>query len=199
MADIPDAAVSDDGNTELTRELRHSVDGSRLRATDSHDLLGDTDRARTHANPKTVRASSDEACRLLACNDIAGDDLELREGLLDPLDHLNLVDRVALGGVENDDVQTGLNKKREAVAVCGARPDSSSGIELLALGKLRREGIRLVLEEVRASEERREAPILVHDGKLALLGVAKDIVRFLESDALRSGNEVGGHDFVQRR
>ena len=92
VPDVGDAAISDDRHAELVRKLRHGVHRSRLGAADGHDLLRDTDGARTHPDPKTVRTGGDEARSLLAGDDIAGDDLELGERLLDPLDHLDLED-----------------------------------------------------------------------------------------------------------
>ena len=55
--------------------------------------------------------------------------------------------------VEDDDVEACFNELSQTVAVGGARADSSSSIELLALRVLRRQGVRLVLEQVRTREK----------------------------------------------
>ena len=75
VADVADTAVSDDRHAKLASELGHSINSSCLRTSHSHDLLSDTDRARTHADSETVCTRSDEAGSLLASNHIAGDDL----------------------------------------------------------------------------------------------------------------------------
>ena len=92
VPDIADPAVRDDRHTEPVRKLCDGIHRGRLRTTDGHDLLRNADRARAHSDTETIRASSDEARSLLAGDDIASDDLELGERLLDPLDHLDLED-----------------------------------------------------------------------------------------------------------
>ena len=136
VSDIRDTAVSDHRDTKLVREFRDGVHGGSLRATDRHNLLGDTNRAGAHAHAKTIRTSSNEARGLLAGDDIAGDDLELGVRLLDPPDHLDLEDRVALRGVEDDDVEAGFYEERETLAVRRTSTNCGSSVELLALRKL---------------------------------------------------------------
>lgn len=134
---------------------------------------------------------------MLAGDDVACNDLEVGKGLLDPVDHVDLEDRVSLRRVEDDDVEASVDEEAKTILVVGACADGGCGIELLALGVLASEGVILVLEEIGASEEGCEAALVVDDGEFALLGGAEDDVGFVEGDALWSGDEVGGHDFME--
>jgi hypothetical protein len=87
-----------------------------------------------------------------------------RVGALDPFDHVYLEDRVALGRVEDHDVQTGVDEQREAFLVGGARADRRGRVELLAFGKLGGKRVCLVFEEIRARKEGDETALRVHDG-----------------------------------
>lgn len=194
MTNIANTTIGNDWDTELVRKLGHRVDSSRLRTTYGHDLLSDTNGTRAHANTETIGTCSDKACRLLARDDIAGDDLQLGVRLLDPLDHLNLEDGVPLGRIYHDDIETSFDEQRKTFPIRRTRAYSSSRIQLLALRALRCERVGFVLEQVGTSEEGDKATVLVDNRQLALFGVAEDVVRLLESDTLRCGDEVGGHD-----
>ena len=195
VSNVADTTVRNDGHTELVRKFRDVVHRGRLGTADSHNLLGNADRAGTHTDTEAVCARGNEACRLLARDDVASDDLKLRERLLDPLDHLNLVDRVALRRVEHDDVESSLDEEAQPLAVGGTSADCRGRIQLLRLGALRRERVVLVLEQVGAREEGRQAALRVDDRELALLRVTENGVRLSEGDALGCGNDVRGHDF----
>ena len=194
MTNVTNTTIGNDWDAELVRKLGDRVNSGRLRTTYSHDLLSDANGTRTHAHAEAVGTRSDEACCLLTRHDVTRDDLQLRVRLLDPLDHLNLEDRVALGRVDHDNIETGLDEQREAFPVRRTRADSSGRIQLLALRALRCKRVGLVLEQVGTCEEGDKATILVDDGQLALFRVAEDVVRLLKSDTLGRGDEVGGHD-----
>jgi hypothetical protein len=199
VTDVSDSTVSDDGDAELASELSDGEDGGTLGTTDSSDLLGDADRAGTHADTETVSASGDEGGGLLTADDVAGDDLEVRELLLDPLDHLDLEDGVSLRRVEDDNVETGVDEEAETLTVGGTGTDGGSAEELLRVGLLRGEGVVLVLEEVGTGEESNELTVLADKRKLALLRVTEDGVGLLEGNTGGSSDEVGalGHDRVE--
>ncbi|KAI3492777.1 hypothetical protein L1887_42574 [Cichorium endivia] len=189
VAHVRDAAVGNDGHAELGGELGDGVHGGTLGTADGHDLLGDADGAGAHADTQSVGTRSDEAGRLLTRHNVAGDDVNVREGGLDPLDHLDLVHRVALRRVEDDHIQAGLDEQRETLAVRGTRADGGGAVELLAVRALACEREVLVLEQVGAGEQRDEAALGIDNGQLALLAVAQDGVGLLERDALRGGDE----------
>jgi len=85
------------------------------------------------------------------------------------LNHVDLEDGVSLGGVEDDDVQPGFCEEGEALAIGGTRADCGGSVELLAVTPLRRQRVRLVFEEIGASEEGDEVTLGVDDGEFAFL------------------------------
>jgi hypothetical protein len=192
VADVADAAVCDHGHAELRRELRDRVDRRRLRAADRHHLLRDADAARAHAHAQAIRAGRNELRGLLARDDVAGDDLERGERALDPADHVELEDRVALRAVE-----PGGDEQREPLAVRRARADGRRRVQLLRVRALARERVRLVLEQVRSRDERRERAGRIDDRQLALLRRAQDRVRLGERHARRRGDERGRHHVLE--
>ena len=90
-----------------------------------------------------------------------------------------LVHRVALAGVQDNDVDAGLDEGRCAVAVAWPRADCGTDKQLL-VRVLGRGGEVAVLLQIRARCEGDELVLVVDDGELALLGLAHDAVRLQE-------------------
>jgi hypothetical protein len=194
VANVLDTTVGDTRNAKTSSESADAVDGSSLRTADSHDFLGDTSGTTAHTNSETINTSSDQRSSLLSGHDVSANDVDAREFLLNPLDHLNLVHAVTLGAVQDNDIETSLNELLEAKLVLRASTNSSSTEELLAVGKLGSIGEMLVLGQVGTRDHRDEVGVLVDDRELALLGLGKDLVGFEESDGLWSSDKVLNHD-----
>ena len=194
VTNVLDTTVGDTGNTEAGSERGDRVDGSGLRTADSHDLLGDASRARAHTDSETINAGGDEASSLLTGDNVAANDIEVGVGLLDELDHLNLVHRVALGRVEDDNIETGVNELLQTLLVVGTGTDGGGSDQLLGLGQLGGEGVVQVLHQIRARNERDQVALLVDNGELALLGLLEDGVGLGELDAALGSDEVSRHD-----
>ncbi|KAH3670176.1 hypothetical protein OGATHE_002989 [Ogataea polymorpha] len=96
VADIGNTSVSNTWHAELVSKLGHLVDGSTLWSTTSHNLLGDTNRSRTHTYSETVCTSLYQLRSLFSGDNITGNDLQVWESLLDPLDHVQLENRITL-------------------------------------------------------------------------------------------------------
>ena len=62
----------------------------------------DTDGSCSYADPQSVNSRINEVLGLLYSHYVAPYDLQVRVVLLDVLDHANLKDRVALGGVQQE-------------------------------------------------------------------------------------------------
>lgn len=197
VTDVTDTAIGNGRNAKLARKFGNLVDSSSLTATTGHDFLSDTDGAGAHTDTETVSASSDQVGSLLAGNDVSGNDIKLGEILLDPADHLQLIDGVALRRVQDNNVEASLNEQSQTILVIGAGANGSADQELLAVSRLGSQGVILVLEQVRAGQKRDEAAFLIDDGKLALLGGLEDFVGFSESDTLLGNDQIGGHDVLQ--
>lgn len=198
VANVLDTTVGNAGNTEAGSERGNAVDGSSLRTTDGHDLLGDTGRARAHTDSETVNTSSDETGGLLTGDNVATNNIETGVGLLDVLDHFNLVHGVTLRRVKDNNVETSIDELLETSLVVGAGTDGSGGDQLLGLGELGSKGVVQVLHQIGARDKRNEVAVVVDDGELALLGLLKDGVGLGELNAALGGNEVGGHDLADR-
>jgi len=99
-----------------------------------------------------------------------------------------------LGGIENDDVETGFDEEGESLPIGRSSSDGGSAEELLGGRLLGGERVVLVLEEIGSSEERSKVSLRVDDGKLSLSGVSKESVGFVELDSDLSDDEVLGHD-----
>ena len=198
VTDVLDTTICDGGNAESGGEFGNGVDGGTLRSTDSHDFLGDTDGSGTHTDSKTVRTGDNEFSGLFSSDDVACYDFELGEGLLDPLDEFDLVDRVTLRRVENDDVKTSLNEQFQSVLVGLSSTDGGTTVELLGLWELGSEREVLVLEQIRTGQEGDEVSIVIDDRELSLLAVPQDGVGLLQRNSGLTDDEVGGHDVLER-
>ncbi len=196
VADVLNTTIGNGRNTEASSKGADGVNGGSLGTADSHNLLGDAGRTTAHTNTDTVDTSLNKSSSLLTGNDIASNDIEAGELVLAPLDHLNLVHAVALGAVQNNDIEASINKLLEAGLVLGTSANGSSAEELLAVGKLGGKGKMLILGQVGARNHGDEVLVLVNDGKLALLGLGENFVRFGEGDAIWSGDKVRNHDIV---
>jgi hypothetical protein len=195
VTNVLDSSVGDTRNTEATGKLANGVNSGSLGTSNSHNLLGDTSRSRSHSDTETVGTGGDEVGGLLAGNDVSGDDLEVGEGGLDPLQHADLVEGVTLGRVHDDNVESGLDELVQTGLVVLAGSDGGSAKKLLGVGELRGEREVEVLHEVGAGEESGKVAGGVDDGELALLGGTKEVVGRGEGDSLGGGDKVGGHDF----
>jgi hypothetical protein len=194
VTDVSNTSVGPDGNSELPGKLGDTVDGGTLGSTDGHDLLGDTDGSGSHTDSETVSSSLDELGSLLSSDDVSGNDVNVGEGLLDPLDHLDLEGRVSLRRVDDDDVESGLDEKAESLSVGRSGSDGGTTVELLGRRLLAGERVVLVLEQVRSGDEGGEVSSGVDDGELTLSGVSEDSVGLLKGSSDGGGNDVGNHD-----
>src|SRR3989442_21153 len=75
--------------------------------------------------------------------------------------------------------------------------DRRSAPELLG-GALGGVGEVQVLQQAPPGDEGDQPPVLIHDRELALLALPQDAVGLAEGDPLRRGDELGGHDLVER-
>mmetsp|Transcript_8593 Transcript_8593/g.17034 ORF Transcript_8593/g.17034 Transcript_8593/m.17034 type:complete len:462 (-) Transcript_8593:153-1538(-) len=192
LADVGDAAVCPARDTVLARVLAHVVDRRRLRPADRHHLLRGADGAGAHADAQRVDSPLDQVLRLRHADNVATDDLQLREVLLDKLDHALLVRGVALRRVDDDDVDARLRQRLHAELVVRSRVHRRANQQplVVALGRVWEVP---VLAHVLARDESDELALLVDDGQLALLRVHQKLVRLLERAADLGDDEVGRH------
>mmetsp|Transcript_24960 Transcript_24960/g.66960 ORF Transcript_24960/g.66960 Transcript_24960/m.66960 type:complete len:458 (+) Transcript_24960:210-1583(+) len=193
LANVGDAAVGPARHAVLARVLADVEDGRRLRPPHRHHLLRRADGARAHPDAQPVDAPRDQVLGLLHGDDVAADDLDVREGRLDVGEHVLLESGVALRRVDDEDVGAGLDQLGDARLVGGARVHGRADDQSLLL-VLGREREVAVLAQVLARDGSDELVALVDDGQLALLRVLQDLVGLLEGAALECGDDVGRHD-----
>jgi hypothetical protein len=133
MTNVADATVSDYGDPKSTGKLGYRVDSSSLGSAHRHDLLGDANRTRSHTNAESVSTCGNEVGSLLAGDYVSGNNLELGEGCFNPMDHLFLEDGIALGRIEDYDIQAGFNQVSKTITVSWTGADGGSGIKLSAV------------------------------------------------------------------
>ena len=103
---IPPSAII--GMSYFTATSGAVVDGGHLRYPDPGDDSGGADRSRAHADLDAVGPGPDQVFGAFGGGDVAGDDLQIGEGTLDLAQGVEDVLGVAVGGIETDDVNSGL-------------------------------------------------------------------------------------------
>lgn len=198
VTDVLDTTVGNARNAEASSKRRDAADGSSLRTADSHDLLGNASTTGTHANSQAIGTSSNKQSSLLLGDNVTSDNVDLRELLLDVLEHVELVHAAAVAGIQDNNVQTSLNEQLEAVLILLTGTDSGSTDKLLGVGELRSQRVVEVLHEIRAGKEGDKVARGINDGQLALLGAAKHLVGLGEGSTSRGSDQVSGHDGSDR-
>lgn len=196
VANVLHTTVGNAGNAKLVGKLGDRVDGGSLGSANSHDLLGDTDGAGAHSDSETVGTSLDQRSGLLSGDHVTSNNLQVGEGLLDPLDHLNLEDRVTLRRVEDDDIEAGSHELLKSLSVIGSGSNGSTTQKLLGLGRLGGVGVVVVLLQIGQRQKSNEVTLLVDNGELTLLGLLEQVVGGRQTNGLGGGDELGsgGHD-----
>ena len=179
-----DAAIGDDRHAGAAKSLGGGIDRSKLRYADAADDARGADGAWADADLDSMGAGLSESDRRLACRDVAGNDVNLREMLDDVLRHVDDALGVAMGGIDHNDVNTGLSELLHAREIalsagngCG---DAETELIVTVVGRV------LVLDETLHISERVEtydAPLLVNERELADLVLSHDLIRLLERSA----------------
>lgn len=193
VSDVLDSSIGHTWNTEAAGKLANAKDSSGLRTADSHDFLGNTGRARTHTNTESISTGSDKTGSLLPGNHVSSNNINVWELLLDPLDHLDLVDTVALGAIQDNDIQTSFGQQLQSDLVILSGTNRSTAKKLFAVGALGGEREMKVLHEVGAGQEGSKVARLVNNWKLALLRGSQNGIGLLEGNSFRGGDQVSGH------
>jgi len=98
--------------------------------TPTGDDARGADRARTDADLDAVSAGIDQRAGSVGGGDVAADHVDVREGALDPADAFEHALRVAVRGVDDDDVNAGFGQR--GGAVFGAFTDTDRGADTQA-------------------------------------------------------------------
>ena len=163
---------------------RRLVDRGDLRDADAGDDAGRADRARPDADLDGVDAGVDERLRAGAGGDVAADHLDVPGGRvgLEPADHVEQQPGVAVGGVDDEHVDAGLDQRRGALPgvaeVADRRADQQPAVGVLG-------GVRelLGLHEVLDGDEPGEPALVVDQRQLLELVLAQQRGRVVAADA----------------
>ena len=171
-------------------------DGGELGDADAGDDAGGADGAGADADLDAVRAGVDEGARAFGGGDVAGDDLQGVRQALDAGDGAQHAFRMAVRGVDDDDVDLGGDEGfRAGVAViahAGGGGDAEAA-ELVLVG----EGVGLGLVHVLDGDEAHAAVGVIDDQELLDAMAVEEAAGVLPVDLGGDGDEVlAGHQLV---
>ena len=195
VARVADAAVGDARDRAL-EGLRDLVDRGDLRDADAADDARRADRAGADADLDGVRAGVAQRDGGLARDDVAGDDVDVREVLREPGHHVEDALGVAVRGVDDEDVRPRLGEGLGALVVVAAGDGGGDAEAVLRVAVDHREVLLHQVAHVGEGVEPDEFPVLVDERELALLGAAHDLVGLLQRGALRRGDGVLRHHLL---
>lgn len=136
VSHVLDPPIGDAGDAELGREAGNVEDGCGLGSAHGHDFLRYARRAGTHADPEPVDAGSDQGSGLCDGDDVASDHVEIWVFFLYVFDHFGLEDGIALRGIEDDDVETGVCELLQSVFILWSGADGGGADELFRVWEL---------------------------------------------------------------
>ena len=180
---------------------RGLVDRGDLRHADAGDDAGGADRARPDADLDGVDPGVDERLGAGAGGDVAADDLHVPGGgvLLDPLDHLEQQAGVAVGGVDDEHVDPGVDQRGGALPGLAEVADRGADEEA-AVGVLAGVGELLGLHEVLDGDQPAEPALVVDDRQALALVLAQQHRGLVVADADVPGDQRHrGHDVAHQR
>jgi hypothetical protein len=129
---MPPSAII--GTPHILEGIVDVLDGRDLRHADAGDDARGADRARADADLDAVGAVIDHRQRRFGGGDVAADHLDAREVLLDPLDAVEHALRMAVRGIDDQDIDAGLGEQFDAFF--GARADADGGAGTQASGSV---------------------------------------------------------------
>src|SRR5688572_1146250 len=197
VARIFDATVGDQHRVRRRQRLGAVVDGGDLGDADAGDDARRADRARTDAHLDRVRARLGQRQGRFAGGDVAGDDLRL--GKVPPYVRHGLHDvaRVAVRGVDADDVAAGLDQPVDTFVAIGTDADGAADAQLAAV-VLRRVRVLLRLLDVLDGHQALEEPGRIDHEQLLDAVLVQQLLGALERRPLADGDELLGHHRADR-
>jgi hypothetical protein len=167
-------------------------DRRQLRHADARHDPGRADRAGPDADLDRVDAGLDQRHRRGAGGDVAGHQLQLREVLAGRAHRLDHPGRVAVGGVDADDVAAGRDQGVDPGLAIAADADRGAAAQpaQLVLGRQR---VSLGLLDVLDRDQALEAAVLVDHQQLLDAVLVQQLLGRLEPDVVPHRDELLGH------
>ena len=203
---LHNAAVGADGDIYarlgiiLVTRPRHVDHGGGLSTANALCLAGDADGAAANADLDEIRSGLGQEAEALAIDDIARTDLyAVAVVLAYPVERALLPLGIALGGVDDEYVHTGLHQRRYALGIVAGVDTRTDDIALLAVEQLKLVGLVRVV--VLTENKGDEPPLRVDDGQGVELVLPDNVVGLAEARTLRRGDELfgGGHELADGR
>ena len=166
-----------------------------LATTDTLGLAGDANGAAADTDLDEVGTAVGQEAEAFGVDDVAGTDLDVLAVVgTNPLDGTLLPLAEALGGVDAQDIGTGLDKQRHALGIVAGVDTGADHVALIAVEQL--VGVGLVAVVVLAKDDAHEVIVVVDDGQSVELVVPDDVVGNLEADVLVAHDELltRGHE-----
>ena len=204
MIVVDNAAVGTDGHIhagllEILVSCGCNLDQSGcLAPADALGFPGDADGAAADAHLYEVRTGLSQEPEAVPVHHVARADLHgVAIGLAHPLDGLFLPAGVALGGVDDQHVHTGLQQGRNSLRIVPGVDARTHQIALLSIQQLL--GVGLVRGVVLPEDEVQQVVVFVHDGQAVQLVLPDDVVGLFQrglrggGDQLLPGSHEGGN------
>jgi len=161
---------------------------------DAGDDARGADRTGADADLDRIGAGGDEIGGAIAGGDVAGDDVDVVGGF-DRAHGVDDVLRMAVGGIDDDDIDAGSDEFRRAFTVAGA--DRGADAQAAA-GVLAGVGELLLAFEVFQGDQADELVFRVGEDELFHLRLVQQVARGFEPDVEARGDEVFRHDLDDR-
>src|ERR1043165_4523676 len=184
-----DAAVADERHVVLLRGARAVEDRGDLRDAGAGDDARRADRAGSDADLDGVDTELAEVARAFVRGNVAGDELRRRKDFLELPDRVHDGGGVRVRGVDDDDVDLGVDERAGAVEAVAADADGGAAAE--PAERILR-GLRIAprLLDVLDGDEALEVAVGVDDEELLDAMLVEDLARLLERGADGRGDEV---------
>ena len=165
VAGEPDSAVGDDRDPAAANGSAHLVDRRELRDAHPCDDPGGADRTRPDPDLHRVAPRLHERLRTLRGGDVAADDLHVGPALLDRAHPVDDSLRVAVRGIDDDDVRSRPDERLDTLVGPLPGADRGSDPKLLVL-VLARVGVFVRLLDVLDGHQPAQLEVPVHDQHL---------------------------------
>src|ERR1700712_4508382 len=194
-----DAAVGDQWNVGAFEGRSDVGDGADLRHADTGNDTGGADGARTDTDLYPVSAGFDQCASSSAGGDVAADDLDVREVLLDPANAVDHAFGVTVCGVDDDHVNAGSDQGTDALAGVLAGTDRGADTQT-TLVVLAGQRIGLGFLDVLDGHHALEREVVVDDQDFFQTVLVQQVAHFVLVGAFTDGDQTlfGRHHFTDR-
>ena len=171
-----------------------------LATADTLGLTGNADGTAADTDLDEVGTAVGQEAETLGVDNVTGTDLDVLAVVgADPLDSALLPLAEALGGVDAQNVGTGLDEQRHALGIVAGVDTGADHVALVVIEQL--VGVSLMAVVVLAEHNAHEVIVIVDDGQGVELIVPDDVVGNLKADVLVAHDELltRGHELGDLR